>query len=198
MTGSKTQKFTAVQSVELPVPNNPIPIQHYLRQPQRLVHTLVDPSRMDVLGADYFRLKMRPLNFLMLNIQPIVDLRVWVAADGVLKVRSVDCQIHGFEYANNRFELTLLGQLEPVTQAEFTLLRGRADLEVIVDLPPVLWFTPKPLLEATGTGLLKSILLTMQQRLSHQLLADYTAWVKDQLARDSARFSTDVIAEGSY
>ncbi len=33
------------------------------------------------------------------------------------------------------------------------------------------------ILEATGNGLLKSVLLTVKQRLLHQLLADYRRWV---------------------
>jgi hypothetical protein len=35
-------------------------------------------------------------------------------------------------------------------------------------------------LEATGNGLLKSVLMTVKQRLLHQLLADYRRWVISQ------------------
>jgi hypothetical protein len=45
-----------------------------------------------------------------------------------------------------------------------------------VDVPMPLALTPKPFLEATGNGLLKSVLLTVKQRLMHHLLADYRAW----------------------
>ena len=57
-------RFTASQSVEIAVPDQPIPIQHYLRQPQRLVNALVDPSRIEQLSEENFRLKMRPLAFM--------------------------------------------------------------------------------------------------------------------------------------
>ena len=49
-----------------------------------------------------------------------------------------------------------------------------------VDFPPPFSLTPKPILEATGNGLLKSVLLTVKQRLLHQLLADYRHWVISQ------------------
>lgn len=169
-------QFTASQSVEIAVREQPIPIQHYLRQPHRLVYALVDASRIQQLSEDIFRLKMRPLNFLNFSIQPIVDLRVWAESDGTVHLESTSCEIRGIEYINQRFALNLVGKLYPSQVKGITYLKGRADLGVKVELPPPLWLTPKPLLEATGTGLLKSVLLTIKQRLMHQLLSDYCRW----------------------
>lgn len=170
-------KFTASQSVEIAVPQQPIPIQHYLRQPPRLVRALVDNSRIQQLSEEVFRLKMRPMTFMSLSIQPTVDMRVWAESNGIIYLRSVGCEIVGFEYVNQRFALNLKGYLSPKELSSGTRLQGRADLEVQVDLPPPFSFTPKPILEATGNGLLKSVLLTVKQRLLHQLLADYRHWV---------------------
>jgi hypothetical protein len=169
-------RFTSSVPVEIPVPNQPIPIQHYLRQPQRLVTALVDPSRVDVLSADCFRLKMRPLHFLMLTLQPTVDMRVWADAQGTVKLRSVGCEIRGVEYINQRFSLDLVGRLEPHTHNGKTTLYGKADLKVAVDMPPALWLTPKPIIDATGNTLLASVLHTVKQRLTRHLIADYRAW----------------------
>lgn len=169
--------FQASQSIDLTVPELSIPVQHYLRQPKRLIQSLVDPSRVDSLEDDLFRLKMRPLNFLMLHIQPTVDLRLNARADGGIQLRSEGCEVRGVEYVNERFHLSLEGVLTPTLVYGQTRLQGRADLQVQVELPPILWITPKPLVEATGNGLLKSVLLTIKQRLTHQLLFDYRAWV---------------------
>jgi hypothetical protein len=169
-------RFVASQSVQMGVPEQPVPIQHYLRQPQRLVCALVDPSRMEQLSEDRFRLKMRPLSFMTLSIQPIVDMKVWTEADGTVHLRSVGCEIRGVEYINERFALNLTGQLAPYQDQGKTWLKGMANLEVQVELPPPFWLTPQPLLEATGNGLLKSVLLTIKQRLMHQLLLDYCQW----------------------
>lgn len=173
-------KFTASQSVEIAVPQQPIPIQHYLRQPQRLVNTLVDSRRIQQLSEEVFRLKMRPLAFMSLSIQPTVDMRVWAESNGVIYLRSVGCEILGVEYINQRFALNLQGHLSPYHFKTGTRLQGRADLEVQVELPPPFSLTPKPILEATGNGLLKSVLMTVKQRLLHQLLADYRNWVSLQ------------------
>ncbi|MBF1999678.1 MAG: DUF1997 domain-containing protein [Synechococcales cyanobacterium C42_A2020_086] len=174
--------FFASQSVELAVSQQPIPIQHYLRQPQRLIKALVEPSRVEPLSEEHFRLKMRPLNFVSLTVQPTVDMRVWAEPTGVIHLRSVGCEIRGVEYINQRFHLDLVGQLSPQQITGQTYLQGQANLRVQVALPPPLWFTPKPLLETAGNGLLRSVLLTIKQRLVHQLLSDYAQWVETQLS----------------
>ncbi|HEY9644759.1 MAG TPA: DUF1997 domain-containing protein [Chroococcidiopsis sp.] len=174
--------FTASQSVELAVTEQPVPIQHYLRQPQRLVNALVDPSRVEMLDADCFRLKMRPLSFLMLKLQPTVDIRLWSESNGTIHLASIGSEIRGIEYINQRFSLNLTGQLAPLKQGDRTKLVGTADLAVHVDLPPALWMTPRPLLEASGNGLLHSVLLTIKQRLMHQLSSDYRHWAIAQTA----------------
>ncbi len=173
-------RFTASLSVEIAVPEQPIPIQHYLRQPQRLVSALVDPSRVQQVSDEIFRLKMRPLNFMSLSIQPTVDMRVWAESTGTISVQSIGCEVLGVEYINQRFALNLKGHLSPYELSTGTRLKGRADLEVQVDLPPPFSFTPKVILEATGNSLLKSVLLTIKQRLLHHLLADYRRWVISQ------------------
>jgi Protein of unknown function (DUF1997) len=180
-------QVSASQSVELPVTELAIPIQQYLRQPQRLVHALADPSRVDVLSAECFRLKMRSLQFMMLSIQPTVDLRLWMESDGAIRLQSIRSEIRGADYIDQRFHLQLDGRLAPITGEESTTLAGKANLSVEVDLPPVLWMTPKPLLEAAGNGLLRSVLLTIKQRLMHQLILDYRNWVQAQCHEPTIR-----------
>jgi Protein of unknown function (DUF1997) len=183
--------FTASLSVEIAVPEQPIPIGHYLRQPKRLVNALVDPTRIQQLSEEVFRLKMRPLTFMTLNIQPTVDMRVWALSNGTICLQSIGCEIVGFEYVNQRFNLTLSGCLYPVQLKTGIQLRGQADLKVQVDLPPPFSFTPKAILEATGNGLLKSVLLTIKQRLLNQLLEDYYGWVKSQTKETEDPANTD-------
>ncbi|NES64744.1 MAG: DUF1997 domain-containing protein [Okeania sp. SIO2D1] len=173
-------RFTASQSVNIPVVEQQVPIHHYLRQPKRLVNALVDPTRLEQLDKNSFRLKMRPLHFMMLTIQPTVDIRVWASSNGTIYLKSEGCEIRGVEYINQRFALNLVGILQTYQIKGVTHLKGNADLEVKVELPPPLWLTPLPVLEATGNGLLKSVLMTIKQRLTHQLLADYQKWACDE------------------
>lgn len=169
-------QFVASQSVEIVVPEQPVPIQHYLRQPQRLVHAIADQNRIKQLNSEHFRLEMRPLSFMSLNFQPTVELKVWADADGTVHLSSVGCEIRGLDYINQRFALNLRGKLYPYQHKNITYLKGRADLSVSVDIPLPFSLTPKPILETTGNGLLKSVLVTIKQKLMHQLLFDYRQW----------------------
>jgi hypothetical protein len=179
-------KFTADRTVDIAVPQHPIPISHYLRQPHRLVKSLVDSSRINQVGEDEFCLTMRTLSFFGFDLQPTVYLRVWADADGTVRIASTHCEIRGIDYIDRRFSLELLGQLSPYQKQGQTYLEGIAELEVSVELPPPICFMPKTIVESAGNSLLKSILLAFKQRLMHQLIADYIAWAN---ASSTAQFS---------
>lgn len=175
-------RFFTTLAVDFPVVERSIPIQHYLRQPQRLVQAIAHTSQMDILGNDRYRLRMRPLSFLSLTLQPVVEMRVWLDKAGHLLLRSTDCQIHGVDYINQRFHLKLLGELHTQQVNGVTHLQGCAQLEVEVAIPFPLSLTPQPLIEVAGQSLLKGVLSTMKQRLSHHLLADYEMWAEDGIS----------------
>ena len=173
----ETVRFTSSESINLSVPQENTPIQHYLRQPQRLVSAIANSNLMTQLSENRFHLKMRPLNFLdMYHFQPSVVLKVVADSNGTVTLTSENCKILGNDYINDRFGMNLKGKLYPVEKNGQVYLEGRADLNVDVDLPPPLWFTPRPMLETTGNGLLKSVLMRIKQKLMNQLLADYRQW----------------------
>lgn len=170
-------KFEGQEKVNLKVKQQQTPIQHYLKQPQRLVKTIADEKLMQYLGNDCYQLKMNPLNFLdIYHFQPVVILKVWTGASGTVYLQSESCEIKGIEYINRRFSLRLKGKLSPqILEAEEDqiFLKGQADLTVEVDLPPPLWLTPQALLTATGNSLLKGVLMRIKNRLMSQLVEDY-------------------------
>ncbi len=169
--------FQASESVKITIEEQGNGIQHYLRQPQRLVKAIANPKLMEQLSESNFRLKMQSLNFMdIYQFQPTVILKVWTGASGRVYLNSEDCEIRGIDYINDRFSLNVKGKLWPQEEESSIYLVGKADLEVKVDLPPALWLTPRPLLEIAGNGLLKSVLLRIKQRLLNQLLKDYRHW----------------------
>jgi hypothetical protein len=107
----QTVKFTADRSVDIAVPKHPVPIQHYLRQPHRLVRSLGEPDRIKQIGDDEFCLTVRTLSFFGFELQPTVFLRVWAEADGTVRIVSTNCEIRGIDYINQRFSLDLVGKL---------------------------------------------------------------------------------------
>jgi Protein of unknown function (DUF1997) len=172
--------FTGSQSVHILVPPAAVPIQHYLRQPHRLVSALADQSQIEQLAKGYYRLKMKPRQFLTFSLQPTVDIELQAKADGTVLLTSKVCEVRGIDFINHRFQFSLKGILAPRQEQGKIVLEGQADLQVQVDLPPILWMTPKPILQAAGNGLLKSILVTVKQKLVHQLVIDYLAWARTE------------------
>lgn len=173
-------EFHASQTLRLRVPHEAIPIEHYLRQPQRLVKAITDPRRIEVLGEGVYRLSLRPLQFMGINIEPTADLRVLSMSDGSLHLESVGCQVKGPDYlrfVNDSFGMGLQGVLTPHRTATYTELRGQADLQIAIDLPPPLRFMPAPVLDRTGKTFLSGILTTIKYRIERQLVEDYRAWV---------------------
>jgi hypothetical protein len=49
------------------------PIEHYLKQPQRLVQAITDPRRIEAVDDSVYRLSMRPLQFMGIHIEPMAD-----------------------------------------------------------------------------------------------------------------------------
>ncbi|MEL6496316.1 MAG: DUF1997 domain-containing protein [Cyanobacteria bacterium J06623_7] len=161
--------------------NRAAPIQHYLRQPSRLVKTIAEPQFVKQISADLYDLKMRPIDFMEIyHFQPIVRLKVWSGSGSSVYLQSEDCQIKGNDYINDRFTLQLKGVLCPRQQDGFTVLEGQADLEVKVELPAALMLTPRPLLEKTGNKLLKSVLGRIKHKLLTQLVREYANWASQE------------------
>ena len=188
--------FSASESVQIPIVNQETPIQHYLRQPKRLVHAIADPQLMKQVDEDLYELKMKPIDFMEIyHFQPIVLLKVWSGSNGSVYLQSVDCHIEGIEYINKRFSLKLKGVLYAKETNEQTTLEGQSDLEVKVGLPTALMFTPKMLLEGAGNQLLRSILNRIKNRLTTQLIQDYHTWASQETNSSSelrSKFSADL------
>jgi Protein of unknown function (DUF1997) len=180
-------EFYASESVSISVPSQLIPIAHYLRQPQRLVNAITVKSRVEELenrqaleGHRFFRMKMQPLSFLYVKIQPTVDMEVWSDVNGTVHLRSIRTQIRGTDWIDQRFALKLAGKITPnIDRHGRTKLVGRVDLKVSVAMPPIFSLTPSIVIEVAGNSLLKSVLVAMKQRLMQRLVADYVIWVKE-------------------
>lgn len=186
-------RFTATETVGIAVEEEQVSIQHYLRQPQRLVRAIANPKLMEPLSEHRFRLKMRPINFLDLyHLQPVAVLRVVPDPNGTIYVRSERCEIWGNDFLNDCFSMSLNGHLTPQTEDRQVYLRGRADLAVDVELPPPLWLTPRSLLETTGNGILKGVLQRIKQRLLSQLVYDYRQWARGEEGQASDAIAPSV------
>ncbi|NEP44917.1 MAG: DUF1997 domain-containing protein [Okeania sp. SIO2H7] len=172
--------FFASQSVELLVPQAPVPIDRYLKNPQQIVKALCDPSLIEQLSKDTYRLKMRSLKFFMLKIEPVVEIKIWTAADGTVLLQSTNCELRGIETINEHFQLNLSGTMQPCKVGEKSYLKGGAELGLKIYLPPPFTMMPRSLVQSTGNSLLGGILLKMKKGLMRDLLLNYRQWAMEK------------------
>ncbi|NJL46728.1 MAG: DUF1997 domain-containing protein [Leptolyngbyaceae cyanobacterium SM2_5_2] len=178
--------FHANQALNLRVPNEVIPIEHYLRQPQRLVQAITDPRRIEPLSEEVYRLSLRPLQFLSVSVEPTADLRVWGLNDGTLCLEAIRCEVRApdyLSYVNDSFSMGLKGSLKPLRYERYTELLGEAKLTIQLELPPPLRFMPAPMLDGAGRTFLSGILMTMKSRIERNLVSDYKTWVEQTHSR---------------
>lgn len=177
--------FKARQSVDMMIPPAAVPIEAYLRQSERIVQALgntgANTGGVEALGGELFRLKLKPLKFFTLLLQPIVDMRVWVDGADLLRVQSVGCEILGLgDFDQQHFELNLSGEMYPLLVQGRMKLLGEVSLRVNVDMPMPISLTPKPVLETTGSAIMLGVLSTMKQRLTKNLVTDYQEWANQE------------------
>jgi Protein of unknown function (DUF1997) len=173
--------FKARQSVDMMIPPAAVPIEAYLRQSERIVQALANTGGVEALGGELFRLKLKPLKFFTLLLQPIVDMRVWVDGVDLLRVQSVGCEILGLgDFDQQHFDLNLSGEMYPLLVQGRMKLLGEVSLRVNVDMPMPIALTPKPILETTGSTIMLGVLSTMKQRLTKNLVTDYQDWANQE------------------
>ena len=170
--------FSARQSVCLPVPPPAPFLREYLHQSERIVETIGRESCIEPLGDRLYRLRMRPLQFFALQVEPIVDMEVWTTRSSLLCLRSTTCELKGIEGVGNGFSLNLSGTLQPEEERGSVSLKGGVEFSLRIYLPSPFSLIPKQIVRSTGDRLVATILLSMKKRLMRQLLADYRQWLQ--------------------
>ncbi|MEB3118831.1 MAG: DUF1997 domain-containing protein [Limnothrix sp.] len=171
--------FSASQTIDMPMPPMRRPVAEYLRQPHRVALAAAQPGHLVALGGDRYRLSVPTLTFAHLQFQPMVDLRVWTDEAGVVRMRSVGCQLVGLKGLDNGFSLELTGQMRAISTSAGDRLKGVVDLGVRVKLPPPLDRLPATTMQSTGQLLLTQVLAKMKYRLVDRLSADYRRWATE-------------------
>jgi hypothetical protein len=166
--------FSARQTVQVPLRPGERPLEDYLRTPERLVQVLFGEGNLLSLGPDLYRFELASARFLSLEIRPLVDLRAWWnEGDRLLSIQAQDCQLIGLEWLSPKFDLDLRGVLQAAAPDR---LEGEVYLGIGLELPPMLSFTPEPLVRQSGGVLLNGILGTVRQKIERRLPEDYRRW----------------------
>ena len=162
--------FNAIQKLDLPVKANAERLPDYLLQQERVVGSMLDPSKLTPLAPGSFRYVVTSFNVFQLQVNPVVSIGV-VSSRGKLRMHVTDSQLEGLGFVED-FELTLQATLEATDKG----LEGEALLGVTVSQPALLKLIPPKILESTGHSILNGILLGIKSRVGKQLVDDFNNW----------------------
>ncbi len=180
-----TFTFPAQQSASLTLAGSRAEVEAFCQEPEHLVATLIDRDQVIRRGSDLFRVQMRPIQALGLHIQPIVDLRLKTAAGARVTLKAAGCHLAGNDWLSQHFELDFQGILQPETTTERSVtLTGLADLQVHISLPPMLRYTPAPLVQAVGNPIVQGVLLAIRRSLCQELPRQFYYWQQRQHTSD--------------
>ncbi len=178
--------FTAQRHTQIELTGSPDQVKEFFQAPERLVEALLEPDRVTQLDQERFSVGMGGLGGLGIWFQPVVTLRIIASDSGGSDLEIIDCNIEGNSWLNNHFSLEFDGDLNPTErnlqraegadQSQTIQLEGEAYVKVCIDIPPVLRFTPRSLLNSAGSRILDGILAMIQRSLQTKLPRSFQAY----------------------
>ena len=165
--------FQARQKIDLAVTRNSHRLPAYLLEQERVVGTMLDPSKLTPLGPGRFRYAVTSFKVFQLEVNPVVSIAA-VNSAGKLRMHATDSELDGLGLVDD-FVLKLDATLEATNRG----LEGEALLGVTVSPPPLLKLIPKQVLESTGQSILSTILLGIKARVRKQLVDDFSKWCEE-------------------
>lgn len=164
--------FSASQELKLPIRDHSERLASYLREEERVVQAMLNPSQLQRLAPRHYTYTVTSLQVFQLQIQPVVELRT-NPSPGRLELEALDCQLEGLGLVDD-FQLTLRSWLASGERG----LEGEASLSVQVSQPPLLKLIPARVLESTGRSVLAGILLGIKGRVGQQVVEDFQRWCR--------------------
>lgn len=192
----RPERFSAEQTTTIQLQGSWAQVQDFLSEPKHLTAALLDQGQVRQLTRERFEVRMRPIGALGVQIQPVVQLQIQTLGDGQVTLQAIGCRIEGNEWIDQHFSLTFTGQLSPLeirrhTSSPQVILRGTAQLQVSLVLPPVLALTPRPLVETVGSTIVQGVLMTIRLSLSCRLPQSFLAYRQAHLLPPSFPNSRD-------
>lgn len=177
-----TNCFSAQQTSRVELVGSWAEVQAFLQEPCHLTAALLDQGQVRQLDRERFEVRMHWIGALGLQVRPIVRLRIQTPQPGEVRLQAIGCRIEGNDWINDHFDLAFEGSLLPLwissEPSPQVILQGRAQLQVRLELPPLLALTPPPLVETVGTTIVKGVLMTIRHSLSRQLPHSFQVFVR--------------------
>ncbi|XVE68184.1 hypothetical protein DITRI_Ditri09bG0048400 [Diplodiscus trichospermus] len=201
----KSQKYLVRNELEVkPATYTDIPLyetpgalfDEYLEHKPRIFNAMFpDKHRSRQLNQDEWRVQMLPPRLLVLNVWPVVDLRLRCKSRGrdyppevphdITKVLELDItrwELRGLDNVvdPSHFTLTVKGTLYPDRRGNKSRLRGHLEMNISFVLPPVLALVPENVRDSLGKEAMTKLVESMKQKVDGSLLADYSKFKRER------------------
>ena len=167
----------ALLNVSLPA--SPEQVRLYVRDPQRLLRSGFPPERITQVAADRFRLKMRPLVWMGLSLEPTAILQIGADDKGQAWAQLIDYELIGHPWLVKHLKLDFRARLKTADASNAqgrTPMEGRAEASATFPTPPFLAWVPEAVLTGGARTVLEGFLWLLRERLGKSLESDFFAW----------------------
>ncbi|KAG0625627.1 hypothetical protein M758_2G069300 [Ceratodon purpureus] len=181
--------FKATRTVTIPFKEGAFPANEYLKETERIVKvTFPDSTRIEYLGDQKWRSRLRPLTFINVTATPTVEMRVSFEK-GYLRLYSNNLFLdftgvpESFAVADFSFLLdgsmrATLRSPEAVTVRHNSDFAGSVSLGLSTDLPAAFALIPEGIVTRAGDEILDRIIGAMEGALLQGIIRDYNIWCR--------------------
>lgn len=170
---------SAQAQLNVSLPATPEHVRLYVRTPQRLLHSGFPPERITQVAADRFRLKMRPLVWMGLSLEPTAELEIGADDQGRAWARLIDYALSGHPWLVEHLKLGFHAHLEVAESMNATgrtPMTGWAEASACFPMPPFLAWVPEQVLTGGARTIMEGFLWLLRDRLGKSLEGDFHAW----------------------
>eukprot|EP00189_Rhodosorus_marinus_P000238 CAMPEP_0113966106 /NCGR_PEP_ID=MMETSP0011_2-20120614/8138_1 /TAXON_ID=101924 /ORGANISM="Rhodosorus marinus" /LENGTH=237 /DNA_ID=CAMNT_0000978737 /DNA_START=9 /DNA_END=722 /DNA_ORIENTATION=+ /assembly_acc=CAM_ASM_000156 len=152
-----------------------------ISNPEAVITACWSENLIQKLGNGVYRTSLPPLQFLQFKINASVDVRAQYdeSIDGIRLVSlSSLVEVPHLGLNEDTFNMKLNGHLSPIEKGQRTHFDGSADLEISLDLPPLLRLMPRAAINAAGAQVINGVLRSMRSNLIRNFTSAYRSWLQ--------------------
>lgn len=182
--------YTCSISTDIPLYEIPeASFDGYLENKPRVFRAIFpDKRRSQQLNQEVWKIHMLPIDFLLITVWPVIDMRLRCKSKGVeyppgvppnvSKVIELDIirwELQGLDdvLKPSDFSLGVKGSLYPDRNGPRSRLKGQLQMSISFVLPPVLALVPETVRRDVAESVLRRLLQNMKSKVNGSLLSDY-------------------------
>lgn len=161
-----------------------VSFDEYLEDRPRVFRAMFpDEGRSQRLGDDHWRVRMLPLEFLLITVHPVVVMQLRNRGRA-LHLRITEWELRGLDsgYTPASFDLGVRGSLYADRSGGGSRLRGHLEISITAVLPPPLRLVPDGVLRGVAESVLSTLAEKMKRDVDVGLVADFRMFRMEKAA----------------